>query len=191
MLPTVKASPVLSSERLMLRRPSLDDASEIFATYAGDRRIGNYTEWLVHRSVRDTEDFIAFSDSEWERWPAGPYLIHSKFSGELLGSTGLSFTSPVDATTGCVIARSCWGNGFGTEAVLAIRNLANKLGVTRLEAYCHPYHKPSRRVLEKAGFDLQEHRRRCRFPNLDADVRVDAVCYAYFPATQNSRESRL
>jgi hypothetical protein len=32
--------------------------------------------------------FLAFSDAEWERWPAGPYLVVSRENGRLLPVDG-------------------------------------------------------------------------------------------------------
>ena len=57
--------------------------------------------------------------------------------------------------------------------------LAAELGVRRLYALCHPDHHPSRRVLEKGGFDLEATLRSyCEFPNIEAGVPADVLCYA-------------
>ena len=131
----------------------------------------------MHRSIEDTKAFLAFSDSEWERWPAGPYLIFSRTDDELLGSTGLGFELSHRASTGYVLAKDSWGNGFATEALVAMRDTASDLQVMRLFAYCHPDHRPSARVLEKAGFALEGTLRRyCEFPNLDPGVVKDVAC---------------
>ena len=44
-----------------------------------------------HTSIEHTQSFLDFSDEEWERWPAGPYLIENGEDRRLLGSTGLNF----------------------------------------------------------------------------------------------------
>jgi hypothetical protein len=51
-------------------------------------------------SIADTLAFLEFSDSEWARWSAGPYLITSRTDQSLLGSTGLSVETRYRATTG-------------------------------------------------------------------------------------------
>jgi RimJ/RimL family protein N-acetyltransferase len=74
----VKAPERLETRRLVLRRPRMDDAEWIFARYASDREVTRYVSWPVHASVDETRAFLAFCDSERERWPAGPYLVHSR-----------------------------------------------------------------------------------------------------------------
>jgi 8-oxo-dGTP diphosphatase len=129
--------------------------------------------------VQDTEAFLRFSAQEWDRWPAGPYLMISRADGQLLGSTGLGFQTPEEAMTGYVLARDAWGQGFATEALTAIVDLAPRVGVNRLFALCHPKHLPSRRVLEKCGFVRDDASKPAvEFPNLSPGVRQEALCYA-------------
>lgn len=175
----MNAPTTIQTERLLLRRPKAGDAAAIFERYASDPEVCRYLAWPTHRSLEDTRAFLELSDAEWERWPAGPFLILSLADGALLGSTGLAFEQPQCASTGYVLAKDAWGQGIATEAVMAMRETATSLGVTRLYACCHPQHRASRRVLEKAGFELEgRQRRRLEFPNLAAGVAQDVVCYA-------------
>jgi len=87
----MKAPAEITTARLVLRRPVASDAEEIFARYAGDASVGRYLAWPIHKTIDDTRAFLDFSDQEWARWPAGPYLIFSKDTCTLLGSTGFSF----------------------------------------------------------------------------------------------------
>ena len=175
----LKAPTEIETDRLLLRKPKDEDAAAIFDRYAGDREVCRYLAWPMHRSIDDTKAFVEFSESQWKRWPAGPFLIFDRSDGELLGSTGLGFELPHRASTGYVLARNYWGNGYATEALVAMRDTASGLGVVRLFAYCHPDHRPSARVLEKAGFTLEGTLRRyCEFPNLELGVAKDVVCYS-------------
>ena len=151
----MKAPFRLETARLLLRRPEPEDARAILDRYAGDPEVTRYLGWPRHRSLDDTLSFLRFSEQEWERWPAGPYLICARAGSpdaRLLGSTGLSFEQPDLAMTGYVLARDAWGQGYATEALTAMVALAGSLGVQRLFALCHPDHRPSYRVLEKCGF---------------------------------------
>jgi len=167
----------LASSRLRFRRPVAADADAIFARYASDPEVTRYLAWPRHRSVDDTRAFIAWSDSEWAKWPAGPLLIESREDGRLLGSTGLTFESRTSAAAGYVLAHDAWGRGHATEALVAMTSLAESLGVTRLFALCHPQHRASAHVLEKAGFLLNASFIPAAFPNLDATGRGDALMY--------------
>jgi RimJ/RimL family protein N-acetyltransferase len=174
-----KAPERLETERLILRRPTVDDAKEVFARYASDPEVSTYLAWRLHLSPEMTRAFLEFSDSEWSRWPAGPYLIESRADGRLLGGTGLSFETTYRASTGYVIARDSWSRGYATEAVRAMVDVSQTIGVVRLYALCHVDHDRSARVLEKTGFAREGILRRyLEFPNLAPGVPSDVYCYA-------------
>jgi len=173
----VKAPARIETLRLVIRRPAAADATAIFERYAGDHEVTRYLGWPRHRSVDDTRAFLAFSDAEWDRAPAGPYLIESR-DGRVLGGTGLGFESDACAATGYVLARDAWGRGYATEALAAMAALARQLGVRRLYALCHPEHTASWRVLEKGGFIRESTlARHSEFPNLRPGTLLDVFCY--------------
>jgi len=170
---------IVETDRLVLRPPRADDARRIFERYASDPRVTQYLGWPTHHTLDDTTGFLDFCAGEWQRWPAGPFLIESRASGALLGSTGLNFDTPQQAATGYVLAQDCWGLGYATEALGAMRDLASRLGVTRLYALCHPDHRASSRVLEKCGFALEgTPPDSAEFPNLNQGVRATVLCYS-------------
>ena len=146
--------------------------------YAGDAEVTRYLGWPRHTSVADTRAFLAVSDAEWSRWPAGPYLLFARDGGQLLGSTGLAFETQERAATGYVLARDAWGRGYATEALQAMVDLARTVMIRHLYALCHPDHQASARVLIKCGFQLEGIRRRSsEFPNLNPGQLADAHCY--------------
>jgi [ribosomal protein S5]-alanine N-acetyltransferase len=169
----------LLTDRLSLRRPERRDAEAIFARYASDPAVTRYVSFATHRSLDDTFSFLAYSDAEWGRWPAGPLLIESRADGSLLGGAGLLFETTHRAVTGYVLARDAWGKGYATEALNAVVDGAKRLGVRRLFAHCHTAHRASERVLEKCGFEregvLLAH---SEFPNLQPGEMLDVVIYA-------------
>ena len=77
-----------------------------------------------------------------------------------------------------MLATDAWGQGYATEALQAMVDLARSLGLPTLGAFCHPDHMPSIRVLEKCGFkpDSVTHTV-AEFPNLTPGVKVDVVRY--------------
>jgi RimJ/RimL family protein N-acetyltransferase len=176
----MKAPETIETARLRLRKPVRGDAEAIFSRYAADPAVTRYMSWPTHRSVADTEAFLAWSDADWERWPAGSYLVYKKGAdGSLLGGTGLTFKTPTRVLTGYVLAQDAWGKGYATEALEAMVELAGQLGVERIEAICHVEHLASAHVMEKCGFQ-----RECVlwahtvFPNIDPGIRSDVLSYA-------------
>jgi len=173
----MKAPERLETTRLVLTRPRADDAAAVFR-YASDPEVTRFVGWPRHRSIADTRAFLALSDQDWTLWPAGPYLITSRADGRVMGGTGLGFEAPDAATTGYILAREAWGQGYATEALQAMVGLALELRVARLSAFCHPQHRASWHVLEKCRFIrhavLPAH---AEFPNLAPGTPADVLCY--------------
>jgi ribosomal-protein-alanine N-acetyltransferase len=174
------APPAIETNRLLLRRPFATDARAVFSRYASDPAVTRFLGWRTHEQVSDTQLFLACCDAEWRQTGVGPYLIQSRENGALLGSTALRLTSPQQAATGYVLARDAWGQGYATEALHAMRDLALRLGVLRLTAVCHPQHRASWRVMQKCGFTREETlRNHAQFPNYTPGVASDVLCYSY------------
>jgi RimJ/RimL family protein N-acetyltransferase len=166
------------TSRLVLRRPRPEDGEAIFSRYASDPEVTRYLSWPTHRWIDDTRAFLQWSESQWQAWPAGPYLIEARQDGRLLGSTGFAFEEPFRAATGYVLARNAWGLGYATEALGAMVGLAPSLGLSRIHALCHKDHGASSRVLEKCGFAFEGlHLRHSVFPNLRPDEPADVRVY--------------
>ncbi|MGA9673574.1 MAG: GNAT family N-acetyltransferase [Terracidiphilus sp.] len=175
----MKAPESIQTVRLLLRKPVHADAEDIFRRYASDAVVTRYLSWPTHRSVAYTQAFLAWDETEWQKWPAGSYLAFLGEDNRLIGGTGLSFKTPTHAVTGYVFAQDAWGHGYATEALKAMVDLARQTGVQRLEAVCHVDHRPSARVMEKCGFQYETTLRECTvFPNLNASVHSDVLSYA-------------
>jgi ribosomal-protein-alanine N-acetyltransferase len=169
----------VETDRLMLRRPAVADASAIFARYSNDPEVTRFLSWPRHDVIDDARAFIQFSDAEWQRWPAGSYLIEARETGTLLGSTGLGFETAQRATTGYVLARDASGHGYATEALRAIVVIAASVAVRRLYALSHPDNEASWHVLQKCGFTREGTlRQHTDFPNLGPGQPSDVLCYA-------------
>ena len=174
----MEAPLTIPTDRLTLTVPTHRDAKAIFDRYASDTDVTRYVGWSCHRTLDDTLAFIDFSQAEWKRSSVGPYLIRDCVQGHLLGSTGLSCAGSDEAMTGYVLAKDAWGNGYATEALLAMVRLAQELEIDSVFALCHPDHRASWRVLEKAGFLLDlEWSGKIEFPNLAPGIPQDVKCY--------------
>jgi len=164
--------------RLHLRRPVMTDAERIFQTYAQDREVTRYLEWIPHSSVETTKQFIALCQERWTDSVAFPYVITRKEDAELLGMIEVRPRGH-RANFGYVLARSYWGNGLMPEAIAAIVKITlEPPTVYRMEATCDAENKASARVLEKSGF-LREGllRRYIIHPNISPEPR-DSLLYA-------------
>lgn len=173
-----KAPETLVTERLVLRKPTIEDAKAIFQRYASDPKVCHYLGWKRNESIEDTKRFLMRSNQTWKTWPAGPYLIFA--NNELIGGIDFSFETPSRASCGYVIAKDAWGKGYATEALQKIRDLAPSLGIVRLYALVYPGNEGSIRVLEKCGFEFEGIlRRNSIFPNINMNTPLDDACYSW------------
>lgn len=169
----------IQTPRLILRRPVADDAVAIYRRYASDPEVTRFLGWPRHATEDDTRGFIAFSDHAWATTPCGPYLIEARATRTLLGSAGFVFESARIASVGYLLASDAWGQGFATEVLRALVDLAQGIGISRLHAYCHPDNTATHRVLEKCGFAVDSRQvRQMVFPNLGDGRAVGILCYA-------------
>ena len=104
-----KAPEEFLTSRLLFRRPKGSDAKAILARYASDPEVTRYLGWPRHESLKQTRNFIEYSHDQWDRWPAGPYLVFLREESLLIGGTGFSFETPYRAETGYLICKRCVG----------------------------------------------------------------------------------
>lgn len=174
----MRAPEVIETQRLILRRPVASDAEDAFERYASDPDVTEYLAWPTHTTPEDSLRFIEFSDGAWNSSPGGPYLIELRATGMLLGSAGFAFEGQRSASVGYVLAKDAWGHGYATEALRALLEIAAKMGISRLRAYCHSAHRATTRVLEKCDFAVEaRHVRHTIFPNLGTNEPQDVLCY--------------
>lgn len=168
----------IETARLVLRRPSPADVEEIFLGWASDVEATRFMSWPRHESLAETRAFLSFSEAEWQRWPAGPYLIASRATGELVGSCGFAFSEASRADVGYILMPSMWGRGYATEALAGqVEAALRHLDAVTLEAAVHPDNVMSLRVLAKCGFVADASPVPAPFPNLGGDREVAAIRY--------------
>lgn len=143
------AMPTLETAQLILRGLSPDDAPHLEALFAGD--------W---EAIKQTGRMPYPADEPamrtWIRRQIGPgaynFLIIRKSDGEVVGAAGFRGDG-VAAELGYALGRLYWGRGYATEAVRALVDLAQGLGLELVDAYCFIDNPASVRVLEKADFE--------------------------------------
>ncbi len=140
-------SPVLATERLVLRPPHRDDAPAI-ASLANDKRIAVNTARIPHPyGLNHAEQFIA-----WANGGDGRAAFVIALGATLIGACGVD---PRDdgLEIGYWLGVPYWGCGYATEAVRALIDHAfGDLQCEALAAGARVSNPASRRVLEKCGF---------------------------------------
>jgi RimJ/RimL family protein N-acetyltransferase len=145
-----RSTPVLETERLVLRAPRLEDATAI-ATLANDRRIAENTLRIPHPSaVGDARAFLASAGATDDELIL---LITARSGGAVLGACGIAKLDGEQREIGYWLGVPFWGKGYATEAARAVIDHAfGDLGYDLLLGGARVSNPASRRVLEKCGF---------------------------------------
>ena len=144
---------LLQTDRLVLRAPRLSDAALIFEAYAQDPQVSCHMVWRPHRTLCETEIFIAHCLQGWSDGQCRPYVLALRDSEQLpigmLEARILAHSIDI----GYVLARRYWGGRLMPEAIGALVDTALSLpGCFRVQATCDVDNRASARTLEKAGF---------------------------------------
>lgn len=138
------------TEHLLLRPGWAEDAPALAAAIADEAIVRNLATAPWPFALRDAEAFLAAP-----RDPVLPsFLIYERTIADprLVGACGLGRRPSGAVELGYWIAREHWNRGFATEAGLALLDIAEALGLSRLEASYFIDNPASGRVLEKLGF---------------------------------------
>ncbi len=166
------------TERLILRKPRLDDAPAIFTAYAQDPEVTRYLTWRPHKDVEETYAIVKLMLKLWDEGKAYSYAITFRDSGSVVGMIAMH-PDGFKVGIGYVLAHPHWGKGYMTEALRTIVKWAlSRPDVYRVFAICDVENPASARVMEKAGM-LREGllRRNSIHPNVSAEPR-DSFIYA-------------
>jgi RimJ/RimL family protein N-acetyltransferase len=143
------STPVLETERLVLRAPRLEDAKTI-VSLIDDRRIAENTACIPHPySLADAHAFLAQAN----RAPDEPSFLIALADGTVIGGCGIGVARGPAPELGYWISVPYWGRGYATEAARALIDHALcDLGCEQLCGRARVSNPASRRVLEKCGF---------------------------------------
>jgi ribosomal-protein-alanine N-acetyltransferase len=149
--------PTIETERLLLRKITLDDAAAIFE-YASDPQVSRYMPWEPHQSIAATYEYLAHVVERYQQHLPGPWGIIHKRDAKLIGTCahGVWNHDHSRSEIGYVLNRSYWGQGYMPEAARAIIGFGfRELRLNRIEARCETANIGSARVMEKAGMTFE------------------------------------
>jgi RimJ/RimL family protein N-acetyltransferase len=127
------------------------------------------TRWIGDGSVGDRAQAVAAIERADARWAGngfGPLAVERREDGRMVGRVGLllwdartwrhgtrdELGDETELEIGWALARAYWGNGYATEAALALRDWTlRELAPPRLVSLIHPENVRSQRVAARIG----------------------------------------
>jgi ribosomal-protein-alanine N-acetyltransferase len=131
------ASTKIETERLVLRRPRLSDAKALHAMF-GDPEVMRYIGDGSTLTPAKTKAWIEKALARWKADGFGHFVIEK--DRKVIGRAGFLVWDPDEWKTGTLadlgdhaaielgwmLAQEHWGNGYATEAAIALRNYGFK-----------------------------------------------------------------
>ncbi len=144
----------IETQRLILRRFTIEDADDMFNNWASDPEVTRYLTWPVHPSVEFTRSLLIEWVSQYENGGHFNWAMELKETGRVIGDISVVKLNENTqaADMGYCMSRAYWGQGLMPEALEAVMAyLFDVVGLNRIAA-CHDVNNPkSGRVMDKAG----------------------------------------
>jgi len=165
----------LESDRLILRRFTMDDAQSMYENWANDSEVTKFLMWPTHENIEVSKNVLADWTSQYINDDYYSWAITIKDKGDFpVGSIGI--VDKKDKTKmmhiGYCIGRKWWNQGITSEALsLIISYLFNEVQVNRIESRHDPNNPNSGKVMLKCGLKYEGTQR-------EADWNNNGICDA-------------
>jgi RimJ/RimL family protein N-acetyltransferase len=151
----VVASKVIETQRLLIRMPRPEDAPALVEAISDPetmRYIGDGSTGDLAAAERTIGKWLA----RWDESGFGQFVVERVDDGRFVGRAGFLVWDPEtwepapvgEVEIGWTIVRPLWGNGYATEAALAVRDWTDR---KRLISLIQHGNERSVRVAEKLG----------------------------------------
>jgi len=173
-----KGTVTLETERIILRRFTINDAEAMFRNWASDDEVTKYLMWQAHADISVSESVInswleLYHEPEYYNW-----AIILKDIGEPIGSiAAVEQRDDIKMVhIGYCIGRKWWHQGITSEALKEmIRFFFEEVGANRIESRHDPYNPNSGKVMLKCGLKYEGTMRQ-------SDTNNQGICDAAYYA---------
>jgi ribosomal-protein-alanine N-acetyltransferase len=149
---------MIETERLLLRKPRAEDAPDLAVAYADPETVRFIGDGST-ATLTEVEEGIEQWLERWESWGMSLFSLERREDGRVLGRAGFLRWDPqtweiggTETELGWLLAREHWGQGYATEAALALCDWAfDERGLTRLISLINRENVRSIRVAERLG----------------------------------------
>lgn len=173
-----KGTVKLETERLILKKFSLDDSEQVFKNWANEDEVTEFLRWKSHNNIEVTKNIL----SEWiKSYKNLDFYQWSIVLKEMEESIGTISVVGMDEMTNKVHIGYClgskwWNLGIMSEAFSKVISfLFEKVGVKRIESQYDPENVGSGKVMKKCGLVYEGTLRNADWSNRGI---VDACMYS-------------
>jgi len=168
----------IETERLILRKPRMDDAPAMFAGWTQDPEVTYFLMRRSHENIEQTESILTWAIGAWNGNERFLFMVTLKESGDVIGIID-AHIEVHKVAIGYVMSRAYQGKGYMTESARAIIEWAfGQPSICRVYATTDAENIASWRVMEKAGMQREGILRRYVVqPNISNEPR-DSYMYA-------------
>ena len=148
--------PVLETKRLKLRKPDISDAGDVLV-FRGDIIVQKYDDPIIH-TIQEAVTFINELLDEYRTQEGISWAVELKDRKIVIGCFGLHHWNQYHrrAEAGYGLAHAYWGQGFGSEALIAmVRYGFQTMNLNRIYARTIADNYESIRLLERNGFQRE------------------------------------
>lgn len=149
-----KGTVLIETERLILRRFTVEDVQPAFRNWTSDGRVTEFLRWPTHQDISITESILrewieGYKDNSFYQW-----AIELKEINEPIGT--ISVVGIAEKTKkvhiGYCIGSKWWNKGYTSEAFSSIIPfLFDEVKAGRIESQHDPKNPNSGRVMKKCG----------------------------------------
>ncbi|MFC7679290.1 GNAT family N-acetyltransferase [Paenibacillus sp. GCM10028914] len=183
--------PRFETERLILRKVTMQDAEDMFA-YASNDDVSRYVPWETHRTIEDSRGFISFIEQRYDNKAVSPWGIEYKENGRMIGTIDFVLWQPMHqvAELGYVLGKDYWGKGLMSEAAGELLRFGfAKMDLVRIQARCIAENIGSQRVMEKIGMTFEGIQRKgMKNKGIHCDIKTYAILKEDYEILQRSEE---
>ena len=168
--------PDISTDRLLLRRITVDDIDDMYE-YAKNATLTRYLTWSPHPDKAYTFEYVTYLQSRYKTGEFFDWAVTLKDGGKMIGTCGFTrFDFQNDAgEIGYVINPEYQGRGIATEALGAVIKFGfEDLALNRIECRFMTENEVSRRVMQKNGMTFEGVLRRAML--VKGEYRDVGVC---------------
>lgn len=174
----------LETERLILRRFVIDDASAMYQNWASDSEVTKFLMWQPHSSIdvsqAITEDWVnQYSNKNYYQWA----IVLKDNGNEPIGGISVVHMNEEISMVhiGYCIGKAWWHQGITSEALKAVMDfLFDVVDVNRIESRHDPRNPNSGKVMQKCGMKYEGTLR-------SADWNNQGICDACYYALIKSK----